>query len=151
MRKNYKYLPEIDKIIQYAFEAGLIDKFERDSRYHRHYIKTDERDIILSIALIGGALLSLAIGISLATMTAIAELVTARKIKAGNRHWIWLFANKCFDGRRLFNLDKSHANDNRDSSEMGATKTVKTAHKSDATGLRRRTRRLLKSVPAQFK
>lgn len=104
MRKNYKYLEKINKIILRAVESGLLRKWLKDSQLMHKQTQNRNNVVKFSVAHIGSALLAIGIGSSLAILTAIAEQYTFYRIQDENCHTFWLFANKFFDGRRFYCL-----------------------------------------------
>lgn len=103
MQSKYEYFPHICALLRRSVEAGLIDKWHRDSRMYQHDRKReDDRRIILTIAHIGAALLALGCGSILASLVFIAEWIAFRKTKKSDCHEFWVFLSKVVDGRRFY-------------------------------------------------
>lgn len=98
---KYEFLSEINVIIRRSLEAGLVEKWQRDSSLYQNDPKrVNDRKIILSVDHIGGALLALISGLSMASLTFIAECITFSRTNQRNCNWFWLLVSKAIDGRR---------------------------------------------------
>lgn len=103
MQSKYEYFPQISAILRRSVEAGLIDKWHRDSRMYQNDLKREnDRRIILTIAHIGAALLALVCGTIVASLVFIAEYIAFRKTKRSDCNEFWVFLSKVVDGRRFY-------------------------------------------------
>lgn len=101
--KKYEFLPQVNTLIRRSLEAGLFEKWQKDCDLYRNDSQhTDDRKVILTVTHIGGALLSLFCGLSLAALIFIAECIAFHKSKQVNRHRFWLFLSQTVDGRRFY-------------------------------------------------
>lgn len=101
--KKYNFLSQINAVIRRCIEAGLIQKWQRDSKlYATDSKQIDDRRVILTVAHIGGGLCLLCCGLSVALLTLTAECVAYRKMKQENCHIFWLLLSQCVDGRRFY-------------------------------------------------
>lgn len=101
--KKYEFLPQIDIFIRRCSEAGLFQKWNRESSMYRNDpVHKFDRRIILSIAHIGAALLALVCGLCIGLLVLMAECVAFRKTKQPNCRRFWFFLSRIVDGRRFY-------------------------------------------------
>lgn len=101
--RKYIFLPHINAIIRRCIEAGLFQKWQEDSSlYHTGSSRKEDRRVILTVAHIGGGLLTLFCGIFLALLTFIGECVAFHKTMRENPSKFWIILSKVVDGRRFY-------------------------------------------------
>lgn len=98
---KYEFQAEVNAIIRRSLEAGLIEKWQRDSSSYRNYsFEKDDRKIILSVVHIAAALFVLFCGLCLASLTLITECVAFHRTKQADCNRFWIFVAKTVEGRR---------------------------------------------------
>lgn len=104
LQRKYDFFSQINAIVVSSIEAGLIEKWHRDSRmYSNDSTKQDDgHRVILTVAHIGAALIALFCGLTIASIVFIAECVTLHKVKQADCHKFWVFLSKVVDGRRFY-------------------------------------------------
>lgn len=108
MAKKFEFLPQIDDIVRRLIEAGLFHKWQRDSNMYRiDELQKDDPNIILTVVHIGGAVVSLLCGLSLAIMVLMVECVAYRKTTHNECCEYWFLVSKFVDGRRFYFRSKS--------------------------------------------
>lgn len=100
---RFEFLPQVDDIIRRCFESGLILKWRKDETRQNNKLnsKRTEHRMILTVDHIGGALITLFCGLSMAMLVFAAECVAYRKIKQRNCCRFWFYLSKVLDGRRF--------------------------------------------------
>lgn len=83
MSRKYEFLPQVNTLIRRSLEAGLFQKWRSDSSLYQNNLKQEQNcNVILTVAHIGGALLLLLCGLSLALLAFMAEWVVKMKIES---------------------------------------------------------------------
>lgn len=107
VRKDFPLLTQINKIIRHSFEAGLIQKWESETKmYVNKFEKNEAHTVILTTEHTASAMMVLGIGFSLALLSIYAEPIAHRKAREQNCSQFWIFADRFFDGDRHYFLYK---------------------------------------------
>lgn len=105
VRKDFPLLTRLNKIIRYSFEAGLIQKWESETRIVNKFQKNEVHTVILTMEHTASAMMVLGIGTVLGLLSIYAEPIVHRKAREQNSSWFWLFADHFFDGDRCYFLN----------------------------------------------
>lgn len=103
VRQKHEFLLQINSIIQRCVEAGLFQKWEKESYlYPTDAKQREDRLVILTVAHIGGGLLVLICGLILAFLSFMAENYVNRKLRQKNCRLFWILLANFVDGRRFY-------------------------------------------------
>lgn len=103
MSRKYEFKTQVNSLIRRCLEAGLFTKWQEDTELSGNDSKPkSDRNINLTVAHIGGALLSLVCGLCLASLVFIAECVAFEKLKQKDCHQFWVYLSRTVDGRRFY-------------------------------------------------
>lgn len=97
VRKDFAALPNINSIVQHVFEAGLIQKWERDGQLYSHRKREDYGNIRLSVEHLSSGTLTLMVGFSLAILSFIGEILIFKYFKRTQpteRKLVWVLIEK---------------------------------------------------------
>lgn len=94
MRSDLKLKKKIEGIIQRSLEGGLFVKWQRDNKRHRKYEISYIQPTQMKFEHISMALIIGCIGISIATLTFICELVVHRKNQQYPKSKFWIRINQ---------------------------------------------------------
>lgn len=106
VRKEFPLLTQANRIIRYSFEAGLIQKWARETKMSNKLLKEEARLVILSLEHVASAMMVLGIGYTLSFLSIYSEPIAHRRARAVNCSWFWTFADQFFDGDRYHFLDQ---------------------------------------------
>lgn len=100
MKVDFHLLPEINYIIRQLFEFGLVERWEKLSKYAANSVvantlspnggKSEKHLVVLTVGHIMGAIFVMLIGHCFAILGFIAELLIERQVAKNNPGWIWL-------------------------------------------------------------
>lgn len=92
----------IDEVIQYAFESGLILKWEYDSQRKKELLMPYEVKPGLTLTNIGALYFLCGGGYAIAIMIFLVERFTQYKMQQDNRSQIWMHLERSLDGERHY-------------------------------------------------
>lgn len=102
LKKNTKMEMRINKIIRRTFEAGLFVKWGRDYKYkHEEELLVPTGQMTMSNALTA-VVFGLGVGLPIALLVFLFELIVAFKIKQPNPSKFWLYGHMMCSPDRIF-------------------------------------------------
>lgn len=102
LKKNSKREMQINRIIRYAFEAGLFVKWGKDYRNkYEEELLVPKGHMTMSNAL-SAVVFGLGVGLPLAILAFFLEILTPVQVKKPNRSKLWLYLHKILSPERLF-------------------------------------------------
>lgn len=97
VRKDFAALPNINSLIRHAFEAGLIQKWDRDSQLYEKRKRDAFGNIRLSVEHMASGTITLIVGFGLAISAFICEIQIFKylqRTEAKDRKRVWIFLEK---------------------------------------------------------
>lgn len=101
MRENFEFNPQINKLIRYAMEGGLLEKWRADSTMNYKFQKEKGVFKALSIEHLGVGWLVILFGSIASFLTLLIEKFLHYKVLT-SRSRFWIYGEYFFDGARHF-------------------------------------------------
>lgn len=110
VRKDFTVLPHINSLIRHACEAGLIQKWDRDSQLYEKRKREPFGNVRLSLVHLASCIITLLVGLSLGILSFICEIQIFKYLKRTqfmHTNRVWIFVEKLiFRQERYFFVRK---------------------------------------------